>query len=64
MLVILEKLCLDIKRRILFSKINMIQYGFIKGGDINIAIIMLLYNTNKEKGKKHLLIDVKKLLIQ
>ena len=52
LLVILEKLCLDLKRRILFSKINMIQYGFIKGGEINISKIMLWYNTNKEEGKK------------
>ena len=29
----------------------MIQYGFIKRGEINIAKIMLWYNTDKEQGK-------------
>ena len=38
----------------------MMQYGFIQGGDCNLAKIMVQYQANKKGLDKHLLIDIKK----
>ena len=38
----------------------MMQYGFIQGGDCNLAKIMVWYQANKKGLDKHLLIDIKK----
>ena len=59
-LIILEKLCISKIKELLCNKIKMTQYGFIQGGDCNLAKIMVWYQKNKKGLDKHLLIDIKK----
>ena len=59
-LVILEKLCAHKIKELLINKITMTQYGFIEGGNCNIAKIMIWYYAKKKGLNKHLLIDIKK----
>ena len=47
-------------KELLTSKISMIQYGFVEGGDCNIAKFMMWYHAKQEGLSKHLLIDIKK----
>ena len=46
-LVILEKLCAYKIKELLINKITMTQYGFIEGGNCNIAKIMIWYYEEK-----------------
>ena len=38
----------------------MLQYGFLEGGDCNLAKIMVWYQSNEFGLSKHVLIDIKK----
>ena len=46
-IVILEKLCAHKIEELLINKITMTQYGFIEGGNCNIAKIMIWYYAKK-----------------
>jgi len=59
-LIILEKMSIKVIKRAISEKITMIQYGFLEGGDCNLAKLMVWYNTSQKGVKKHLLIDIKK----
>ena len=59
-LIILEKLSMHKIKELLTGKINMMQYGFVEGGDCNIAKFMIWYHAKQEGLSKHLLIDIKK----
>ena len=59
-LIILEKMSIKVIKRIINDKITMIQYGFLEGGDFNLAKLMVWYNSCQKGVKKHLLIDIKK----
>jgi len=58
-LIILEKMSIKVIKRIINDKITMIQYGFLEGGDCNLAKLMVWYNSCQKGVKKHLLIDIK-----
>ena len=59
-LIILEKMSIKVIKRIINDKITMIQYGFLEGGDCNLAKLMVWYNSCQKGVKKHLLINIKK----